>query len=252
MSSLAVGAIAFACVFTCAMFAMIAKQLLPDHHLASDSKDVMKLGMGLIATLTAMVLGLLIATAKGQYDTQGSAVKDISANLILLDRMLGKYGPETKEARGYLRNVTESMLMQFWPEDNRAGDLTPGESRAAGDNLFDAVAELKPKTEAQQTLKARCVALITELAQARFRLYARHDGTLPLPFLVVLIFWLSILFGGYGLLAPPNATIVTVLLVCALSVSGAILLMLELATPFEGILRLSSSPFRDALAILGK
>ena len=73
-----------------------------------------------------------------------------------------------------------------------------------------------------------------------------------MPFLVVLVFWLTILFISFGLFAPPNATVIATLFVCALSVSGAIFLILELDQPFEGLIRISSAPLRNALAHLGQ
>jgi hypothetical protein len=233
---------------------MFGKRALPEHHLSAESKEVLKLGMGLIATLAALVLGLLIATTKGTYDTQGSAVKELAAKVILLDRALGKYGSETKPARDLLRKMVAATLDNIWPQDSsQAGNLMPGgEARAAGEALYDQIAELSPQTDAQRALKARALDIMSDVAQTRLRLFAQQDSSLPRPFLVVLVFWLSILFAGYGLLAPCNATVVTVLIICTLSVSGAIFLMLELSTPFAGIMRVSSTPLHDALTLIGQ
>jgi hypothetical protein len=232
---------------------MFGKRFLPEHHLSADSKDVVKLGMGTIATLAAIVLGLLIATAKGTYDTQNGAVQELSAKVILLDRVLAKYGPQTKEARDLLRVAVEAMLDHIWPEEGAGpANLAPGEARAAGEAMYDKIADLSPQNDAQRALKARAMELTTDLLQERLRLFARQNSSLPLPFLVVLASWLIVLFAGYGLLAPRNVTVVAVLLVCALSVAGAFFLLLELATPFAGMLRVSSSPLHDALAVLGK
>ena len=120
--------------------------------------------------------------------------------------------------------------------------------------MYDKIAALSPneKDGAQIALKARALEITVDLLQDRLRLFTRQDSSLPLPFLVVLASWLLILFAGYGLLAPRNATVVTVLFVCTLSVSAAIFLLLELSTPFAGMLRVSSGPLRDALAVIGK
>jgi hypothetical protein len=246
MSALAVSCIVFACVFGVAVAAVFAKRFLPEHHLSADSKDTVKLGMGTIATLAALVLGLLIATAKGAYDTQNGAVQELSAKILLLDRILGKYGTETKDARESLRKVAEAVLNHLWE------NLAPGEARESGNVLYDQIAGLKPENDGQRALKDRALGVATDLAQDRFRLFARQDSSLPLPFLVVLVFWLVIQFAGYGLLAPRNAIAVAVLLVCALSVAGALFLILELTTPFAGLLRVSSGPLRDALSAFGK
>jgi hypothetical protein len=253
MSPLATSAIVFAYIFGVALFAMFFKQYLPENHLSADSKDVVKMGMGTMATLAAIVLGLLIATAKGTYDAQGRAIQDYAAKIILLDRLLANYGPETKEARELLRSATEATVNRFWADEGgRPANLAPGEARAAGEAMYDKIGTLSPQNDAQRALKARAMQTIVDLGQERFLLFVRHDSSLPLPFLVVLASWLVILFAGYGLVAPPNATVVAVLFVCTLSVSAAIFLLLDLSTPFSGILRISSGPVRDALSVLGK
>jgi hypothetical protein len=213
-----------------------------------------KVGLGLVATLTALVLGLLIASAKGAYDTQSATINEISANYILLDRGLARYGPESKEARELLKGHVADTLDRIWPQDSaQAAILAPGgQSKTAAEALWDKVGEFTPKTETQRELRARMLGIMTEVAQARMRLYSRQDSSLPVPFLVVLVFWLIILFGGYGLLAPGNTTVVVMLIVAALSVSGAIFLMLELATPFAGLMRVSSAPMQQALSMLGQ
>ncbi len=254
MSPLATSSVVFACIFGVALIAMFFKRFLPEHHLSADSKDVVKLGMGTMATLAAIVLGLLIATAKGTYDAQSGAIQELAAKFMLLDRVLAKYGPETKEARDLLRGAVEATLNRFWPDEGgRPANLTPGEARAAGEAMYDKIAALAPeKDDAKRALKDRALQITIDLLQERLRLFTRQNGSLPLPFLVVLASWLVILFAGYGLLAPRNATVVAVLFVCTLSVSAAIFLLLELSTPFAGMLRVSSGPVRDALSVLGK
>lgn len=253
MTPLATSLIVFACMFGVALAGMFLKRRLPEHHLKSDSTDVVKLGMGTMATLAAIVLGLLIATAKGAYDQQNGAVQEFAAKVLMLDRLLAKYGPETKDARELLKGAVSATVEHLWPEGSAGSvNLAPGEARAAGEAMYDKIAELSPKDDAQRALKARALDVTMDLLQERLRLYSRQDSSLPLPFLVVLVCWLVVLFAGYGLLAPPNATVVTVLLICTLSMAAAIFLLLELSTPFSGLLRVSSGPLRDALAALGK
>jgi hypothetical protein len=247
--------IVFACIFGVALVAMFLKRFLPEHHLSPESKDVVKLGMGTMATLAAIVLGLLIATAKGTYDTQNSAVQEFAAKVLLLDRVLAKYGKDTDDARKLLHDVVDATQKRMWPDGagGPANLAPPGEARAAGEAMYDKIAALEPHDDAERAaLKARAMDISVDLLQDRLRLYSRQDSSLPLPFLVVLVCWLIILFVGYGLLAPPNATVVAVLFVCTLSVAAAIFLLLELSTPFAGMLRVSSGPIRDALSALGK
>lgn len=253
LSPLAIAGIAFVCIFGSALLAMWFQRLLPEHHLSGDSKDVVKVGTGMIATLAALVLGLLIATAKGTYDTQSSTVKDLAAKVILLDRALGKYGPEAKPARELLRTMVAATLDRIWPQEaGKASNLTPGEARAAGEAMYDTIAELSPKTEAQRALRSRALDITADIAQTRLRLFAQEDSGLPVPLIVVMVFWLSILFAGYGLLAPANATVLAILFVCTLSMSGAIFIMLELAEPFGGFIQVSNSALHSALSVIGQ
>ena len=254
MSAIAVSCLVFACVFSGAILAMFVGRALPDHHLSGDSKDVIKLAMALIATLAALVLGLLIATTKGMFDTQSGAVKQISANVILLDRVLANYGSETQEARDLLHRSTASTLHRIWPENGaRPADLAPGEARRETHIFYDKVAALSPQNDAQSSLKARALQITFDLAQTRYQLFVQEDSSIPTAFLVVLVFWLTILFAGYGLLAPRNPTIIAALFVCTLSVSGAIFLILDMAKPLEGAtIRISSAPLHDALSHIGE
>ncbi len=253
MSPIMIAGVVFACVFGGALLAMLLGRCLPEQHLRPESKDAVKLGLALVATLAALVLGLLVAAAKGTFDTQSSAIKLMAADALLLDRVLARYGPETKDARDLLRRAATITLASLWPEDEaQPANLTPGAARELMETFYDQVAGLVPRNETQRSLRGRAVEITGNLEQTRLRLFAQRGSSIPLPFLVVLVFWLTILFVGYGLLAPPNATVVALLLVCALSVAGALLLILELDRPFEGIMRVSSAPLQDALAQFGK
>jgi hypothetical protein len=253
MSSIAIAGVVFGCVFGGALLAMLLGRALPEQHLRPESKDAVKLALALVATLAALVLGLLIAAAKGTYDTQSSAVKQLAADVLLLDRVLALYGPETKEAQDLLRRGAAVTLDRLWPElDARPANLTPGEARGLMETFYNKVAGLEPRNDAQRTLRGRALDITTNLVQTRFRLFAQRDSSIPLPFLVVLVFWLVILFAGYGLLAPRNATVVVALLVCSLSVAGALFLILELDRPFAGIVRVPSAPLQEALSQIGK
>jgi hypothetical protein len=252
MSSLAIAGIMFGCLLVSTLVGMLIARRLPVHHLSSESRDVVKTGLGVIATLTALVLGLLVAAAKGTYDTQSNTIRELAAQLALLDRALGKYGPETQEARTQLRTLTQTILDEIWPDDaGSAANLRGGQSRNVGEAFFDTVADLQPKNDTQRLLKSRALDFAVGLGQIRQRLVVHQERSIPLPFLVVLGFWQGVLFAGFGLLAPPNATTFSVLLVCILSVAGALFLVLELDRPFEGIVRVSDAPLRLVLSHMG-
>ena len=251
MSEITLGWIVFACAFGGVLLGMVLRAALPEHHLSTDSKDVVKLGMGLLATMAALVLSLLIASAKSSYDTQRSELTQLSSNVILLDRVMAHYGPETKDARDLLRHTVARVLERMWSKDgSRPAPLEPA---AAGEKrLYDKIQSLSPRNDAQRSLRAEALRISTELGRTRWLLFEEAGGTIPVPFLVMLIFWVAVIFISYGLFAPPNATVIATLFVCALSVSGAIFLILELDRPFAGLIQLSSAPLRSALANLGQ
>lgn len=253
MTHLAISLLMTGCVFAGAVLAMLAARALPNSHLSADARDVIKLGMGLVATLVALVLGLMIATAKGAFDAQSASVRQLSANVLLLDRTLAEYGPETGPARDLLRQASELTLRRLWPEEPSAPiSLAPGESHAQMQLFLREVNTLAPQDATQQFLKAQALRTTSDLAQTRFQIYVQGSGGLPLPFLLVVVFWLFVLFGGYGLIAARNPTVLVSLLVCVLSVSGAVFLIQELADPFDGLMRVSSLPVRQVIAILGQ
>ena len=249
MSAIAVGCIVFALVFSSAMLAMAVHTALPEHHLSTDSKDVVKLGTALIATMAALVLSLLIASAKTAFDTRSNQLVQASADIILLDRALARYGPETKEARSLLQRSVAGTVERIWPtEGAKRVTIDPGASPIEA--VYDKIEALSPQSEAQRSMQSQALILAAEMGRTRLLLFEHLGSSIPVPFLVVLVFWLCIIFASFGLFAPRNATVIAVLCVCALSVSGAIFLILELDRPFEGVLQVSGAPLRAALAQL--
>ena len=253
MSAMAISWIAFACLFSGAVLGMLLRRILPERHLTADSKDVVKLGMGLIATMSALVLGLLIASAKGSYDTQRNEVTQMSADIVQLDRVLAHYGPQAKEVRDHERGVVMIALMTIWSDRGfRSEKLDSRALRSEADHFYEDIQKLAPQNDFQRTLQSQAMQISAEVGRIRSLLLEQTGGSIPMPFLVVLIFWLAMIFVSFGLFAPPNSTVIGVLCVCALSVAGAIFLILELDRPFEGLLRISSEPVRNALTRLGQ
>jgi hypothetical protein len=248
MSPLTVGLIVFACVFGGALLGIFLHSSLPEHHLSADSKDIVKLGMGLVATMAALVLGLLVASAKGSYDAQSAELTRMSANIALLDRVLNRYGQETKEARELLRGAAANILDQMWSEDGTP-DAPPA---AGGEILYDKVAGLSPKNDTERSLQGHALSITMDVGKARWLMYAQAAASVSMPLLVVLVIWLSVIFISFGLFAPFNATVVSSLFISAMSVSGAIFLILEMYGPYAGVVQISSAPLRAALAHLGQ
>lgn len=251
MSLITLSLIGFACVFGGAILGMFLHAVLPQHHLSSEFKDVVKLGMGMVGTMSALLLGLLVASAKGAYDAQRAELSQMSANIAVLDRVLANYGPETKEARSLLRGAVARALDQLWSkEDTGTSRLTP--SSAGGEVLYEKIGGLLPQNEAQRSLHGQAVRIVLEIAKTRWLMHEQSMNSVSLPLLVMLICWLTAVFISFGLFAPLNATVISSLLLTALSVSGAIFLILEMYTPFSGVIQISSAPLRAALAQLGQ
>jgi hypothetical protein len=254
VSTLAVAAIVFACIFAGALFGMTVRSVLPAPHLSNESKDVVRLGTGLVATMAALVLGLLVASAKGAYDAQRNGLDEMTANLTLLDTVLHQYGPPAQDARENLRGIVDRAIARLWPAD-AAQEPTLGapEAMAGGKRLHAQLLALAPADDTQRTLRAQALQIAADLARTRLLLVAQHESTaISGVFLVILSFWLVVLFASFGLFAPRNATVIATLLISALSVSGAIFLILELDQPFDGLIQVPSAPLRSAFVHLGE
>jgi Protein of unknown function (DUF4239) len=251
VSPMAIGWIVFALVFGSALLAMLAHGLLPEEHLSSDSKDVVKLGIALVATMSALVLSLLVASAKSAFDTRSNQLTQASADVVLLDRALARYGPETREARSLLQRSTAETLERFWPTQGK-GSIVVDPSANPIEGLYDKIEALTPQNDTQRSMQSQSLALVADMARTRLLLFEHLGASIPVPFLVVLVFWLCIIFASFGLFAPRNTTVIAALCVSALSVAGAIFLILELDRSFEGLLQVSGAPLRAALAQLGR
>ena len=250
MSVTTTSLIIFGCVFGSALLGMFLRRVLPEHHLSSHSKDSVLLATGLVATMAALILGLLIASAKDSYDKEASGITEMAAKIIFLDRMLANYGPETKDTRDQLRQVVQRMIERTWPENSQTVELDPTAARA--EPLYTAIQQLSPKNDLQTALKSQALTTSLELSQLRWLEFEQADTSISAPMLYILTFWLAVLFVSFGMFSPPNGTVIISLILAALSVAVAIFLLLELNRPFEGIMQISSAPFVDAITHLGQ
>ena len=251
MSDNAIGLIVLACIFGASLLGMLMRPALSQHHLSADTKDSVKLGMGLVGTMAALILGLLVAAAKNAYDTEKSEVTQMAAKLVFLDRVLANYGPESADSRALLRRMVEGSLSRMWPDErSHHSQLEPIGSGA--EEVHKAIQKLAPRNDVQGSLKSQAMGVVTDLGQLRWLLFEQSGSSISMPLLIVVISWLAIIFFSWGLFAPSNSIAIAALLLAALSVSGAIFLILELDQPFDGLIHISSAPMRNALAHLGK
>ena len=254
MNSTIVALIAFGCTFSAALVAIFIRSRLPTHHMEGDSKELVKLVLGLIATLTALVLGLLIANAQSSFAARQSEINQLTANVILLDTLLKQYGDDAHNARLSLRNAIPRVADRIWREGQSAEAVASQSSSfqaaAEGEGFYQQIQNLATSTDNQREIRDRLLQVTVDTAQERFLLFSHLGSSIPTPFLVVLLFWLAVLFASFALLARPNATTLASLIVCALSVSGAIFLILELDEPFSGFMSIDSEPLLHALPAL--
>jgi hypothetical protein len=252
VSALAISLIVFACVLAGAALGMVLREVLPKHHVSEESKDIIKLGTGLLATLAALVLGLLIASAKSSFDVKSDELKQSVARIILLDRSLRHYGPEANEVRDLARRLVTAKAELIWMEVDTTVGAGLGRGAAGIEEVQDKLRALAPTNDAQRWLQTRALQISSELALTRWLVIEQSGSSIPMPFLVVLVFWLAVIFASFGLFAPRHGTVYAVIFACALSISSAIFLIVELDQPFEGMLKISDWPIRDAVAEMNR
>lgn len=253
MSALNLGFITFVCAFGGALAGSFIRKILPPTHLSKESQDVMRLGMGLVATMTALLLGLVTASARSSFDSQDASIRLSAANILSLDRLLARYGTETAPTRELLRQTLAYRIEAMWPTDGSSGiGLRNPPPAPAVENIENQILALSPTTEAQRWLKSEALKLCEDVMRSRWRILTGQGGSVSMVFLAVVIFWLTVTFASFGLYAQPNASVYVALFVAAFSVAAAVFLLMELDNPFEGLIKISSGPMRFALSQLGQ
>src|SRR5215469_14825654 len=244
MGTVTTSLITFATLFGGALFGMFLHSQLPEHHLNEDSKRIVNLGAGIIGTMAALLLGLLVASAKGNYDTRNNEVLDATAKIALLDRILAQYGPDSRPTRERLHQTVERTADRLWPDERSVTGHLGNDSQGI-DTVLDMVEDLPAANEVQRTVKTQALSIAMNIAQTRWLMYAQEESSVSRPLVVIVVFWLAINFISFGLFAPRNATVIVTLFLCAVAVSGAVFLILEMYNPFGGLIKISSAPIRN-------
>ncbi|TCK38820.1 hypothetical protein B0G84_4142 [Paraburkholderia sp. BL8N3] len=253
MNHLVIALIIFVCIFGSSLLGLYVRAMLPANHLSDDSINVVKMATGLIATMAALVLGLLVSSAKGSFDTMDHELVQSAASVVRLDRTLARYGTETHELRASLKHIYEGSIEMINSDDPaQLARLGGPEAVSRTEEFQRQVEALAPRNDEQRQLKARALAIVDDLFAGRWLALLQIKGSIPVSLLIVLVLWLCIIFGSFGLFAPGNATVIAALFMCALSTSGAIFLIQEMSTPLGGMVRVSVAPMRVALARLGE
>ncbi|MGE5201057.1 MAG: hypothetical protein ACM3O6_03230 [Acidobacteriota bacterium] len=253
MSDLAISLLTLGLVFGGALVGHAISIRLPHHHLQEDSRDVVKVAVGLTATLSAVLLSLLIASAKNFYDAQTMEVEQLAGKVVLLDRVLAHYGPETGEIRKEFQKSIAAAIDRIWPtERGVGGDLSIPRQRGAAEAFFTGILELSPRTDAQKLAQVQAIQISVSLGEIRMLMFSQRGNMVPSIFIAILLIWVVALFLGFGLLTRINPTVVTVLFVGATLIASAVFLILELNHPYEGMIQIPSTVMRDALAQMGR
>jgi hypothetical protein len=253
MPALLIAFIIFAFMLGGILLGSALRVILPDDHTQADSKDILMASAGMMATLIALIIGLLVTSAKGTYDVTTLRITQVGAKIITLDYYLSRYGPQAKEVRELLPQAIASGIERIWPNESKHGaDLAKMESETEMADVYNKIRELSPKNDSQKYLQTRALQLMDDIMQLRWMVIEQSQTNLPRVFLVVLTFWLTVLFAQFSLLAPRNRTAMSALFICAISMSGAIFLILELNQPLEGAIKMSSTPLHKSLLLIGK
>ena len=225
---------------------------LPHEHLTSATRDAVILAIGVVATLSALVLSLMISSAKTSYDADRLAVAEVAAGVLMIDRALAHYGPESKPARDALRELTGLAATEISTEPPAGTQVTSGPPLPHITKLQSLILVLSPVDDSQRWAKTRALGLTTDLERSRVLLAERSDGSIPLLFLIVLMIWLATLYLSWAIFAPANGTVSASAFGGALAFAMAIFLILELDRPFHGFVRVSNESLLATLQLLGR
>ncbi|HKQ32417.1 MAG TPA: hypothetical protein VJV40_04375 [Thermodesulfobacteriota bacterium] len=254
MKAVILSIIIFACIFGGAVLGIFLRAILPERHLTEDSRNMVTIGMGIVATMAAIAVGLMIQGAQISFSGQRSDLIDMSAKIVFLDKLLADYGPEAEDARTALRYSLERTINQFWPKDGLEGArIEPPESKS--ETLYYQILSLTPDNDARRAIRDEALSITYDLAQARDTIVMGQARSIPGAFLIVLgiiLFWFVAIFFSFGLYAPTNATVLSTLIISALAVTLALFIIMELNRPFDGLLRMPSEPLVEALQHIGK
>jgi len=247
MSHTTLGLISFGAIFGGVIIGMLVARCLPGQHLSPETQSAVTVSVAVIGTLAALVLGLMISAANRSFSARSDQVRELSVQLIRIDRNLRRYGPEADDARLALHAWAKAKTQQLFPEKGRIPPSAGG-TIIMLETVQDEILDLEPKDARQEHLRSLCLTLTSTVIQARWALETLTGQSTPAPFLVLLIFWLSMVFASFGLFAPPNPTTIVMLLLCAVAVSGGIYFIEELDHPASGLIQVSPDAMRRAVS----
>jgi ABC-type amino acid transport system permease subunit len=250
MSHITIGLISFVAIFGGVIAGMLVARRLPGQHLSSETQSAVTVSVAVIGTLSALVLGLMITAANRSFSARSDEVRQLSVQLIRIDRNLRRYGPEADDTRLALHAWAKAKTQQLFPEKGQERPSTGG-TIIMLESVQDEILDLEPKDPRQEHLRTLCLTLTSNIIQARWSLETLAGQSIPVPFLILLVFWLSMVFASFGLFAPPNPTTIVMLLLCSVAVAGGIYFIEELDNPASGLIQISPDAMRKAVNEIG-
>jgi ABC-type amino acid transport system permease subunit len=250
MSHTVIGLISFAAIFGGVIAGMRIRHRLPGHHLTAETQSAVTVAVAVIGTLSALVLGLMITAANRSFSARADQVRELSVQVIRIDRNLHRYGPETDDIRLALHAWAKAKTQQLFPEKGQDRLSTQG-TIIMIETVQDEILDLEPKNPQQTYLRTLCLTLTSNIIQAGWSLETLTGQSIPGPFLVLLVFWLSMVFASFGLFAPTNPTTIVMLLLCSIAVSGGIYFIEELDNPVSGLIQIPPDAMRKAVNEIG-
>jgi len=238
-------AVTFACACAGAVIGILIRWRLHDHHVTPGSQEILKLSVGVVATLTALVLGLLVGGTKQFYDAKVNELRTFVVNITLLDRALSHYEPSLIEERQLVRKFSKGMMAGLW------GVAEPASSHRdlllKLDEVRDKVRHLQPPTDPLKSVQARVMTLTDVLMLSAAKLIETDDAAIPAPLFGVVDAWLVVIFLGLGVFTPPNRVTVPAVGMSAAAVSMAVFLVVEMSTPFSGFIVIPPAIMQQAI-----
>ena len=253
MNAVLMGLLVAACVFLAGLGGLYGHRLLPETHRNRETLDTVRLGIGMLSVLSSLVLGLLIASAKGAWDATDRSVRTYAGDLILLDETLRDFGDKARDSRALLRDYTVRMVHDVWPtEGGRAPTIADRETGDMLEHVRERIRALEPKDKPAEWLQDQALLTHISLLRQRYQLIEQQGPAVRPIVLGILVSWIVVIFASFGLNAPRNATVIGAFFVCALAIGGSVFLILEMDSPFTGVLAISSEPMKLAAEHMGE
>jgi hypothetical protein len=242
-------------VFGAGLVGLLLQRVLPEHHTSGGSRDMIAAVAGLLTLLCALVTGLLIWTAYGVYSGQNAQIQALAAKVMQLDLALADFGAEATPLRLQLRDGLAKTIDQVWHASENDSNFAADNFASALQNVRareKALDALHPTTDEQTRVLGAAKSASDALSQARMQMSFALTAPVSYPLVLTVVGWVVCLFCGFGMTARATMTSTVAMAVGSIAVASAVLLILELSSPYSGIFRASQAPLEQALAVMGK